>query len=188
MTRYSPSKNYWKAGGVALALAAVCGAFAFRWTPSLIACVLFVGSAVLLFLLARRPAIEIHPHHLRIGERVIQWTDIKRVDRTGWLSPLVVILTLSDQSRIPLIYPGDLGCSNSLLQHLRRAAHHALIDGVPYRDYWREPAQSNKLPEALRKQLPSPKYPLLLEEDEAEVERLYQRLKTVGHLDQKDEN
>jgi hypothetical protein len=33
--------------------------------------------------------------------------------------------------------------------------------------------------------MPSPRYPLLRPEDEAEVERLYQRLKAVGHLDPK---
>jgi hypothetical protein len=36
-----------------------------------------------------------------------------------------------------------------------------------------------------RRQLPSPRYQLLRPEDEAEVERLFQRLKTVGHLDPK---
>ena len=36
-----------------------------------------------------------------------------------------------------------------------------------------------------RKQAPPPRYRILRPEDEAEVERLYQRLKTVGNLDQK---
>ena len=36
-----------------------------------------------------------------------------------------------------------------------------------------------------RRQLPPPRYRLLRPDDEAEVEKLYQRLKTVGHLDQK---
>jgi len=34
-----------------------------------------------------------------------------------------------------------------------------------------------------RRQLASPRYQLLRPDDEAEVERLFQRLKTVGHLD-----
>ena len=37
----------------------------------------------------------------------------------------------------------------------------------------------------LRKTVPAPRYPLLLPEDEAEVERMFQRLKSVGHFDQK---
>ena len=44
---------------------------------------------------------------------------------------------------------------------------------------------SNVKLSAERKQLSSPRYRLLLPEDEAEVERLYQLLKTVGHLDPK---
>ena len=38
---------------------------------------------------------------------------------------------------------------------------------------------------AERKPAPPPRYRILKPEDEAEVERLYQRLKTVGHLDRK---
>ena len=58
----------------------------------------------------------------------------------------------------------------------------ALIDGIPYRQYWGEvlaPASERKQP------APLPRYRILRPEDEAEVERLYQRLKTVGNLDQK---
>ena len=40
-------------------------------------------------------------------------------------------------------------------------------------------------PAPVRKELPSPKYRLMTPEDEAEVERLFQRLKSVGHLDAK---
>jgi hypothetical protein len=141
-----------------------------------------------LFVLALRPPIEFHPHNLRYGDRTIAWSDVRRVDSTGWLSPLVVYLTLHDQSRVTVIYPGDLESASSLLRHLRRAAHHALIDGVPYREFWADPDPSDLSPATNQKQLAPPKYKLLLDEDEAEVERLYQRLKTVGHLDSKEEN
>ena len=58
----------------------------------------------------------------------------------------------------------------------------ALIDGIPYRQYWGEVLASG----GDRKSVPpSPRYRILRPEDEAEVERLYQRLKTVGNLDQK---
>lgn len=79
-----------------------------------------------------------------------------------------------------LIYPGDLDSSNSLLRHIRRNACQALLDGVPYRQFWGidEPADE-------RKNLTSPQYRLLRPEDEAEVERLYQRLKSVGRFDPK---
>jgi hypothetical protein len=108
--------------------------------------------------------------------------DIRRLDRTGWISPLIVRITLFDDSRLLLIFPGDLDSCNSLLRHLRRLSRDALIDGIPYRQYWGEvlaPAASE------RKQVTQPRYRILRPEDEAEVERLYQRLKTVGNLDQK---
>ena len=86
-----------------------------------------------------------------------------------------------DDSKLILIYPGDLERCNDLLRHLRRLSRDALIDGIPYRQYWGEAL--NPGPE--RRQLPSPRYRLLRPEDEAEVERLYQRLKAVGHIDPK---
>jgi hypothetical protein len=74
-----------------------------------------------------------------------------------------------------------LEAANSLLRHIRRNAREALIDGTPWMQFWGEtvptPAPEKKAVAA------SPKYRLLREEDEAEVERLLQVLKTVGHLD-----
>ena len=90
-------------------------------------------------------------------------------------------MTLFDDSRFLLVYPGDLDSCNSLLRHLRRLSRDALIDGIPYRQYFGEVLT----PASERKQAPLPRYRILRPEDEAEVERLYQRLKTVGNLDQK---
>jgi hypothetical protein len=152
---------------------------------ALIPATLFLLSAVFLFLLAFRPALELREGCLSIGRRVIPWMDIRRVDRSlpNWASPLVVRLTLFDDSRVMLVYSGDLDSCNSLLRNLRRLSRDALIDGVPYRQYWGEVLA----PAAERKQQPPPppRYRILRPEDEAEVERLYQRLKTVGNLDQK---
>ena len=181
MTRYLPARHYLSFGIVALALAAFSGWLGLDWTPAFIPAVLFLLSAGLLFAMAFRPAIEIHEGYLSIGKRVIPWMDIRRLDRTGWVSPLIVQITLFDDSKIALIYPGDLDSCNSLLRHLRRLSRDALIDGIPYRQYWGEMLT----PAAEKKQLPSPRYRLLRPEDEAEIERLYQRLKTVGNLDQK---
>jgi hypothetical protein len=52
-----------------------------------------------------------------------------------------------------------------------------LGDGIPYRQFWGESADG--------KQIPPPRYPLLRPEDEDEVERMFQRLKSVGRLDEK---
>ncbi len=181
MTRYLPARHYLPFGIAATLLAGFSAWLGYRWAPAFIPTVLFALTGVLLFVLAFRPAIEVQENFLAIGHRTIAWADIQRVDRTGWVSPLVLELTLLDDSKHLVIYPGDLDSCNSLLRHIRRLSKQALIDGVPYGQYWGEaPAApaSRKLP-------PGTKYRLLRPEDEAEVERLFQRLKTVGNLDQK---
>jgi hypothetical protein len=179
MMRYPPARHYLSFGIVAFALAAFSAWLGLGWAPGFIPCALFVISGAILIYLAYRPAIELHPHHLTVGARTIHWLDVRRVDRTGWMSPLIVKLTLFDDSRLILIYPGNLDSCQALLRHLRRASRDALIDGVPYRQYWGEVLSSGAGQAAL------PRYRLLRSEDEADVERLYQRLKTVGNLDQK---
>lgn len=181
MTRYVPAGHYLTFGLTALALAVFSGWLGIEWKPAFIPAGLFLLSAALLLMLAFRPALEIHEEYLAIGKRRVLWMDIRRLDRTGWISPLILRLTLFDDSRLLLVYPGDLESCNSLLRNLRRLSRDALIDGVPYRQYWGEALN----PGPDRRQLPSPRYRLLRPEDEAEVEKLYQRLKTVGHLDQK---
>jgi hypothetical protein len=180
MMRYLPARHYLSFGIVAFALAVFSGWLGLGWTPGFIPCALFLLSGAVLIYMAYRPAIELHTHHLSIGNRTIHWLDIRRVDRTGWVSPLVVRLTLFDDSHVLLIYPGNLDSCQALLRHLRRASRDALIDGVPYRQYWGEMLSSS--PDA-KGQTSVPRYRLLRSEDEAEVERLYQRLKTVGNLD-----
>ena len=181
MTRYLPARHYLFFGIAAIGLAAFSGWLGLQWPPAFIPAGLFFLSAVLLLALAFCPAVEIHESYMTVGKRIIPWMDIRRLDRTGWVSPLIVRLTLYDDSRLILVYPGDLDSCNSLLRHLNRLAREALIDGIPYRQYWGEVLDAG----AERKQIPSPRFRLLRPEDEAEVERLYQRLKTVGHLDQK---
>lgn len=185
MTRYLPAKHYLWWGLLAVVFAGLCAWLQGRVFPPVAAypaAALFGFSAILLFAMVLRPGIEIHEGYLSVGKRVIPWMDIRRLDRTGWISPLIVRVTLFDDSHLLLIYPGDLDSCNSLLRHLRRLSRDALIDGIPYRQYWGEllaPAGTD------RKQGPPPRYRILRPEDEAEVERLYQRLKTVGNLDQK---
>jgi hypothetical protein len=159
------------------------------WSPAWIAAVFFALPAVILLAIAFRPSIEIYETHLRIGRRDIPWSRIARLDQTGWNVPLAVYLTLKsetskgeaskDEIRLLVIYPGDFDSSASLLRYLRRYAREALLDGIPYRQFWGEPAVNE------RKQLPLPRYPLLRPEDEEEVERMFQRLKTVGHLERR---
>src|ERR1051325_8258031 len=188
MTRYLPARYYLGFGVAAVVLAGPLGwggwasapatlpAFGLAYLPA----ALLLLTAGVLFALAARPAVEGHEGYLTIGKRILPWMDIRRLDRTGGISPLIVLVTLFDDSRFLLVYPGDLDSCNSLLRHLRRLSRDALIDGIPYRQYWGELLAAG----AERKQAP-PRYRILLPEDEAEVERLYQRLKAVGNLDQK---
>ena len=194
LARFKSSRVY-----VSLTLFAVGGALfsawnALRWAPSWIAAALFALSALALAAVTIRPVIEIYETHLAIGLRTIPWRDIRRVDQTGWTTPLVVILTLYDRQRIHLLHSGDLDSSTSLLRHLRRFSREALLDGVPYREFWGELAAAARSSEPTKKSTPEPsekdasapfRYPVLRSEDEEEVERLFQRLKSVGHIESK---
>jgi hypothetical protein len=181
MTRYLPARHYLWFGIAALVGAGLSGWVGVAWALAFIPAALFVITAAALLVMAFHPAIEIHEGYLSVGQRHIPWMDIRRLDRTGWISPLILRITLYDDSRLMLIYPGDLDSCNSLLRHLRRFSSDALIDGIPYRQYCGELLA----PGTERKQVPPRRYHVLRPEDEAEVERLYQRLKTVGNLDQK---
>ena len=179
MNRYVASRHYLHASLAALAGVALSAAVAFTWPLAGIAAALFAASAAALGWLGLRPPIEVHETHLAVGRRLVPWADICRLDATGWLSPLVVRLTLLDDRRLLVIYPGDPNSATRLLRQMRRLARHALIDGVPYRRFWgdRPPASP------LRKPPAAPRQRVLRPEDEAEVERLFQKLKAVGHLD-----
>lgn len=181
MTRYAPARHYLWFGISAVVLAVLSGWLGWQLPLAFIPAALFLLTAALLFFMAFRPAIEIHDGYVAIGKRIIPWMDIRRLDRTGWISPLIVRMALFDDSRLMLLYPGDLDSCNSLLRHLRRLSRDALIDGIPYRQYWGEVLA----PGGEHKQAPPPRFRVLRPEDEAEVERLYQRLKAVGNLDQK---
>jgi hypothetical protein len=100
------------------------------------------------------------------------------VDRTGWISPLVVKLTLFDDDTLTIVYPGEVDCCKHVLRTIRQMATSAMIDGIPYRQYWGE-----MLGITDGRALPPARARVLRPEDEEEVERLYFLLKTVGHID-----
>ncbi len=177
-----------------------------RWTPSWIASALFAVSGVVVGVLALRPVIEIHPAYLAIGKVTIPWLEIQGVDQTGWNSPLALFLTLRGHHRILVFYAGDKESCGSLLRHIQRLSHAALLDGVPHREFWGEPPvesaqrasdsspaggeadssrETGKLLQAVRRDAPA-RYPLLCPEDEEEVERMFRLLKSVGHLESRD--
>ena len=179
MTRYAPARHYISFGAISLALAGITGWFGFTLTRGLlIPSAVFLLSSVILLALAMRPAIRVYDAHIEIGKRVIPWQDIQRVDRTGWLSPLVVRLTLFDDETLTVIYPGEVDYCKHVLRTMRQMSTSALIDGIPYRQYWGEMLGMSE-----NRQLAPPQHRVLRLEDEEEVERLYFLLKTVGHID-----
>lgn len=194
LARYRPSRRY-----ILFALLAVCGTVfsiwtGLRWPSTWVAAGLFGVTSLALMALLWQPGIEIHETHLQLGRRIIPWRDIRRLDQTGWIAPLAVILTLPGDRRVFLIYAGDLDSSGSLLRHLRRYSRNALLDGIPYRQAWGElektpepakPAERGAVPE--RQAAPQVHRPLLRPEEEEEIERMFQRLKSVGRLDQRDQ-
>ena len=159
-----------------------------RWPSTWVAAGLFGITSVALMALLWQPAIEIHETHLQIGRRVIFWREIRRLDQTGWIAPLAVTLTLSSDRRVILLYAGDLDSSTSLLRHLRRYSRNALLDGIPYRQAWGEVGNTSE-PGGVPEHQPPPAAhrPLLRPEEEEEIERMFQRLKSVGRLDQRDQ-
>jgi hypothetical protein len=178
--RFCPSRLYLIASAVSLGLATFSIWCAFSWLPAAIPGALFSACSVLLLALAFRPIIDVRDNGLSIGRNKIEWSRIHRIDRTGWISPLVVRLTLTDSSVVRLIYPGDVQQSNRLLQLLQQHATHALIDGEAQRPV----CAVVPAPEpAVKTSITSLRYRLLTEEDEAEVERLYHKLRTAGRLD-----
>ena len=181
ISRYRISTFYLWAGFISVGLGGLSGWLALNWPLAWIATALFLATGGLVLFLASRPPIEIYESHIKIGQLAIPWRHVRRLDRSA-NTPLMVRLTLSDKTRIFVVYPGDRNSSSALLRQLRRHAHEALIDGVPYRQFWGESTAAAAL---ARKQAEVNHYPVLLPDEEAEVERMFQRLKTVGHLDQR---
>jgi len=184
LARYTPSRLYLSLTLFAFGGAIFSGWMGLRWAPCWIAAVMFAIFAVILSVVTFRPAIEIHETHLVIGRMAIPWREVQRIDQTGWNVPLVVNITLSRDHRFLLLYPGDPDSSSSLLRHLRRFSRDALLDGIPYRQFWGVPPASDEKGQHTLTDAPA-RYPLLRAEDEEEVERMYQRLKSVGHLESK---
>jgi hypothetical protein len=202
VSRYRPCRRYYLLLVLALAGAGLSAWSGVRWPAAWLAAGGFGMSALAVLALVLRPAVEIHETHLKLGRRTIQWRDIRRLDRTGWNVPLVLRVTLTGKAgpeRLTIIYPGDLDACRSLLRHLRRYSREALLDGVPYPKFWGQaagqmrqlpPGKTSHLPPTQEShlptegQIPPSRYPLLRPDDEEEVERMFQRLKAEGTLEQ----
>ncbi len=177
---FVPARVYARVGWVTLAGSLLCVLAAVREPFALIPALAFAGGAAALFWLAARPPIRIGETQFNVGERAIAWREIREINRSRFVSPLVLRLRLTNSRQKTLVYPGEPEQVQRLLIELRRNSQLATFDGVTYRDYWtwctlNAPHGHNPLLEQPVRMFST--------EDEAEVERLYQKLKTVGRLD-----
>lgn len=237
VARYTSSRWYSPLALFAFGCALAAGWMAPRWPAEAVPAGFVVAIGVVLVFailaigfaaLALRPAIEIHETHLLIGRgvngrRAIPWGEIRRVDQGHWQTHgqtrwqirwnvLAVYLTLDGGRRLLVIHAGSADSGCSLLRHLRRYAREALLDGIPYRQFWgqgtserirSEDVRSESVrPESVNSErTPSrsrledseplgdtghaapPRYPFLLPEDEAEIDHMFERLKAAGRLE-----
>lgn len=94
-------------------------------------------------------------------------------------TPLVLPLTLNSERRYILVYAGSRESGRKLLHQVRRHARFALIDGLPYRQYWEEDLENFRD----RCLLTDQQWNVLSPEDEQEVEQLFLDLRRESARD-----
>lgn len=193
IARYSPSRRYALFTLAAFVAAIACGWAATPWGFAhgnqfsaqlswIAASVLFALTGSFTLLLARRPSIEIFDNYMEMGSKRIFWAEVQRVDRVvlgkgqPWAAPLLLRMRLAGGEDILVFHAGDLQSCVGLLRHIYRYSRAALLDDLTYSEFWGEPP----VPQA-QAALPRPR--LLRSDDEEEVERLFQRLRAGGRLD-----
>jgi len=182
---YAPAGLYARIAWFALAGAVVTTAIGLRFSFAFIPGFLFALTSVALFWLASRPRITVAESQFTIGERAIAWREVKEINSSRFVSPLILDIRLTNNRRKRLVYPGEPGRIARLMYQLRRNSRLATFDGVAYRDYWTWTSLgSGKTPGSLSDQ----PVRMVSLDDEEEIERLYQRLKTVGHLDSRSDS
>jgi hypothetical protein len=177
---YQPSRLYARAAWIAIGGTAVCILCGLRAPLAFIPGALCGLTAALLFWLSTRPVIRIGEKQFNIGERAIAWREVREINSSRFVSPLVLMLKLTNSRRKLLIFPGEPARIALLIAQLRKNAHLATFDGVAYRDFWTWanltglPGDAPVLEQPVR---------MLAQDEEDEIERMYQTLKTAGRLD-----
>ena len=128
-------------------------------------------AAGLLFL-ATRPQIVLRERSGSVGEKSFLWADVERIQSGAWASLLLLRVSLRGGRIVNVIYPGEPETSARLMRQLRR-----LLRGVRS-----EPVAE---PEMAAAEISGdrPKYRVVRPEEEAEIERMFQRLKSAGRPD-----
>lgn len=177
---YQPSRLYARAGWAALAGSLICVLCGFRAPLAFIPAFLCVVTAAALFWLTARPPIYIGETQFNIGERAIAWQEVREINSSRFISPLVLKIKLTNSRKKLLVFPGEPERIDRLMRQLKKRSFLASFDGVAYRDYWTWSSMTalhgdnGVMDQPVR---------MLSTDDEDEIERLYQKLKSVGHLD-----
>jgi hypothetical protein len=137
-------------------------------------------TAVILFWLSHRPPIRVGENQFNIGERAIAWREVREINSSKIGSPLVLFLKLTNSRRKLLVFPGEPARIAVLKAQLRKHSYMATFDGVAYRDFWTWASLTGIPGDAPVMEQP---VKMLSHEEEDEIERMYQKLKTVGRLD-----
>jgi|1186.fasta_scaffold101461_2 hypothetical protein len=180
---YQPSRLYARVGWAALAGSVVCVLCGLRAPLALIPGALCAITSGVLFWISARPTIRVEDMQFNIGNRAIAWREICEINTSRFVSPLVLRLRLTNSRRKTLIYPGDPERIAKLLDDLRRHSSSATFDGIAYRDYW----TWNDVRELSGKHgADDQPVRMLSKDDENEIERMYQKLKSVRKSDSRD--
>jgi hypothetical protein len=172
MIRFASSRVYPLIASVGLVLTVYSVWVGLHWWPAWIAVALVAAPAAGALWMALRPTIEVSSSHLMIGPRAIAWPTIRRVDQTHWISPMVVYLTLVEGLRVRVLYAGRADRGRELLTLMQQRSTHALINGVPHSRIFGEAPPPEQTAQ------PAPRIRVVSPQDEAEIEKLFQSLKS----------
>lgn len=176
---YQPARMYSRAGWAALAGSLISGLCGLRAPLAFIPALLCLLTGVGLAWLATRPPIRISFSQFSIGQRAIAWREVREIN-SRFTSPLICKLKLTNSRQKLLVFPGEPERIARLMYQLRRHSYLASFDGVAYRDYWLWSSVTDSDNEANGLGTP---VRMLSTDDEQEIERIFQKLKTVGRSD-----
>lgn len=176
---FQPSRLYVRVGWAAIGGAAVCALCGVRAPLALIPGGLCALTSVALFWLSLRPPIRVTESQLNIGERAIAWREIREINSTRFVSPLLLRLRLTNSRKKVLLFPGTPEHIARLLYRLRKFSSSAVFDGVAHRDYW----TWNDIKELSGNDTDASPVRMVSQDDEEEIERMFQKLKGVEPLD-----
>src|SRR5271168_3574503 len=119
---YAPSRVYARFAWVALGCAIFASLAGLASAYSFIPAVVCASAAAVLFWLAGRPNIAVGDTQFSIGDRSVSWREVKEINSTRFVSPLVLDVRLTNSRRKWLVYPGAPERIAKLMYQLRRTS------------------------------------------------------------------